>query len=403
MKTLWSFLILVLVLTAGAQAQILENSFHGDPIADISVNPALQHSEQDLAFGLGLSAGAQSNSWNPALIMRYGNKNLNEEDKDVILKATNQDTFRLAVAAEPYLGVKYRSFGLRASGQVVGSGQIPSEIVHLAFKGNELNKAYELTDANGEAAAYIEAAATFAAPINSLFANSDFPEVVVAVSGKYLYGVAFGHFKGEATIESKLADGEAKVFGDGKGTYAYSQGGSGFAVDIGVSTTLLSDRLKVAASVLNLGTITWRDVEQGSATMDMSVDLDDLENAKFEYELEDAAPGEDIAWKVPQTFHIGAAYKALDQLTVLADLSLTKSEATGLSSRQVLGLEYRPWKFMPIQTALVKQSKAAVRLDLGWGLDFANFELALSLFNALGLLAPGTQGTGLSLQTSIRF
>lgn len=403
MKILWSFLILVLVLTAGAQAQILENSFYADPIGDSSINPALQHSQGDLAFGLGLTASAQSNSWNPALVMRYGNKDLNEEDKDVILKATNQDTFRLALSAEPYLGVKYRSFGLRASGQVVGSGQIPSEILHLAFKGNELNKAYELTDAKGEAAAYVEAAAIFAAPINSLFNDPDFPEVVVAVGGKYLYGVAFGQFSGDATIESKLADGEAQMVASGEGTYAYSQGGSGFALDIGVSTTLLSDRLKLDASILNVGTITWRDVKQGAATMDVLVDLADLENATFAYELEDANAGEDITWKVPRTFRLGAAYQALDQLTVLADLSWQKSESTGLSSRQVLGVEYRPWTFMPIQTALVKQSKAALRLDLGWGLEFANFEIGLSLLNALGLFIPSTQGTGFSLQTGIRF
>ncbi|NLL49205.1 MAG: hypothetical protein GX249_11535, partial [Firmicutes bacterium] len=87
----------------------------------------------------------------------------------------------------------------------------------------------------------------------------------------------------------------------------------------------------------------------------------------------------------------------------LADLSWQKSESTGLSSRQVLGVEYRPWTFMPIQTALVKQSKAALRLDLGWGLEFANFEIGLSLLNALGLFIPSTQGTGFSLQTGIRF
>ena len=403
MKAFWSCLILVLVFSVGAQAQILENSFDPNPIAAISTNPALQHSERDLEFALGLSVGAHSNSWNPALITRYGSKDLNEADKDVILKATNGQVFRLTLAGQPYLGVKYGSFGLRASGQIVGNGQIPSEVLRLALKGNELNKEYKFSDANGEAAAYAEAALTFAAPINPLLDDLDLPEIIVSVSGKYLHGFAFGYYKGEATVQSELADGVARVSGEGTGTYAFSLGGSGFAMDFGVSTTLLDDKLKLDASILNLGTITWRNVEQGSASMDISVDLDDLENAAFNYEVGETVAGANIAWKVPRTFRLGAAYKAMDQLTVLADLSLHSSEATGLSSRQVVGLEYRPWDFMPIQTALIKQSKAALRLDLGWGLEFANFEFDISLINALGLLLPRTEGMGLHLHTSIRF
>jgi hypothetical protein len=58
---------------------------------------------------------------------------------------------------------------------------------------------------------------------------------------------------------------------------------------------------------------------------------------------------------------------------------------------------------MPIQAGLIKHSKAPFRIDLGWGLEFANFELGIGLNNVLGLVLPRSQGMGLHLQTSVRF
>ncbi len=194
----------------------------------------------------------------------------------------------------------------------------------------------------------------------------------------------------------------AKIVGSGEGQYAYSRSGTGFAVDFGVSTTI-SDKLKLDASILNLGSITWRDVQEGAASGEIDVNISDIENAMFDYELEELNSGPDITWKVPRTYRIGAAYQATRELTVLADLSFNQSEATGFTSRQVLAVEYRPWDFMPIQAGLIKNSKAPFRLDLGWGMEFANFELGLGIDNALGLLIPQTQGMGLHLRTSIRF
>jgi len=402
MRKLWYILVLIFVLTAGAQAQILENSFHLNGAGDTFTNPAFLHSERAFEVSLGLNLEADFNSWNPSLVMRYGSKDLDEDDKDVILKATNDELLRLAVEGRPYLNVKYEQFGLRASGQAVANAQVPTEVLRLALKGNELNKEYLWEDVNGEAAGYLEAAAMFALPVNDFIDNPDLPEIIVAVSAKYLHGLAFGRFTGEASIETQLKDDMAKIVGSGEGQYAYSRSGTGFAVDFGVSTTI-SDKLKLDASILNLGSITWRDVQEGAASGEIDVNISDIENAMFDYELEELNSGPDITWKVPRTYRIGAAYQATRELTVLADLSFNQSEATGFTSRQVLAVEYRPWDFMPIQAGLIKNSKAPFRLDLGWGMEFANFELGLGIDNALGLLIPQTQGMGLHLRTSIRF
>src|SRR5690554_5677419 len=121
MRKLWYILVLIFVLTAGAQAQILENSFHLNGAGDTFTNPAFLHSERAFEVSLGLNLEADFNSWNPSLVMRYGSKDLDEDDKDVILKATNDELVRLAVEGRPYLNVKYEQFGLRASGQAVAN------------------------------------------------------------------------------------------------------------------------------------------------------------------------------------------------------------------------------------------------------------------------------------------
>lgn len=402
MRKLWSILVLLIVFTAGAQAQILENSFHLNAAADTLTNPAFQHGERAFEVSLGLGLDVGLNSWNPALILRYGSKDLDEKDKDVIIQATNDELLRLRVEGQPYLGLKYNQFGLRVAGKAMANGQLPTDVLRLALKGNELNKEYLLEDVNGEAAGYIEAAALFAMPINELFELYDFPEIVVGISPKYLHGLAFGRFTGEASLETQLADGAAKVVGTGEGKYAYSRAGAGFALDFGVSAHI-SDELRVDASVLNLGSMTWRDVQEGAASGEVDVRISDIENAKFDYAVEDLKPGPDITWKVPRTYRIGGAYKATSQLTVLADFSFSQSEAVGLTSRHAVGVEYRPWDFMPIQAGLIKHSKAPFRIDLGWGLEFASFELGIGLNNVLGLVLPRSQGMGLHLQTSVRF
>ena len=105
MRKLWSILVLLIVFTAGAQAQILENSFHLNAAADTLTNPAFQHGERAFEVSLGLGLDVGLNSWNPALILRYGSKDLDEKDKDVIIQATNDELLRLRVEGQPYLGL----------------------------------------------------------------------------------------------------------------------------------------------------------------------------------------------------------------------------------------------------------------------------------------------------------
>lgn len=394
--------LLLLALTTSAQGQIIPNQFKLNHIADTFINPAHLHSKKWFEFSLGLPLDIDFNSWSIALLNQYGNKDWDEKDKEVILKATNKDHLRLKLETQPYAGLKLGPLGLRANGQAQAHGQIPSEVLELALQGNELNREYEFSDVNGEAAGYLETGAIIAIPIEKFVKDDEFPPTTVAVGFKYLLGLGFAEFRGDGTLESILEDDSVGVSTNAGGRFAYSTAGSGYAFDLGFSTEL-SDKLKIDGSVLNIGSITWTDVQEGSASAEGIIDTTDPESADFDYTASEPQPGDDITWKIPRTFRVGSSYKLAEKIVLLADLSWNKSQSSGLTSSQALGVELAPLNFMPMQFVLIKHTKAPIRLDLDWGLRFKHSNFNLSLINASGLVLTSTQGVGIRLNSTIKF
>ena len=403
MRTLLAASLIVLVFTLGAQAQILENHFSLDSITAADVNPAHFKPEPKWGFALGMGGELKANSWNLPLMREYGNRDLDESDKDVILKATNDDFLRVSMMGSPYVGVTYENYGFKVAGRVFAQGQAPSDFLKLALKGNELDEKFSFADSNFEAAGYIETSAAVSFPVDDFVreaaGNIKLSNVRVGANIKHLTGAGFARLEGKGALLTK-SDGQIEA--DGEARYAHSTSGSGFAVDLGVSAEV-TERLQVDASILNLGQITWRDVEHGSAGFTAAFNISDPDSADFDYTTHDAEVGPNVTWKLPRTFRVGSAYKWTNEVTALADLSWTKSEAMGLLSRQAVGVEYAPWAFLPTQAVLVKETKQPLRLDLSAGLRFRYFRMNAHLINALSLVSTQAEGAGFGLSAEVRF
>lgn len=396
-------MLLLLTLTTGAHALVMENHFNQKTIASTLSNPAhLNLGQEKVGLSLGSTADIALNSWSFALLNQFGTKELDEIDKEIILQATNSENIRLTTSAQPYIGVNYGNFGLRMNGQVHGQAQIPSDVLDLILMGNELNKEYTFDNLNGEGAGYLEAAIMLAIPLDD---QVDLPYVsalTLGIGAKYHQGLVFGQFEGNGTLESILNDNDALIKSAGDATYIYSRNGSGISFDFGLSADL-SQQWKFDASVLNLGTMTWRNVQEGTASFTGTVDMTDLENAQFDYTMHDPKETSDISWKIPQIWRLATSHQATEELTILGELSWRKSNVLGWTATQVIGAEYSPWDFLPLQATLIKQTKTPIRLDLGMGLKFKHAEFNLNLVNASGLLFSKTHGVGLGLNFNIYF
>ena len=402
MRKIMIVTLLLLALTVSAHGQVINNQYKLDNIGDAAINPAYLHSNKWFGLSIGIPLDVNFNSWNPSLIKKYGNKDWNDDDKKVILKATNKNHLRLTADTQPYIGLKFGPIGLRVDAQAQAYGQIPSEVIHLMLKGNQLNEKYEFSGVNGEAAGYLGAGGIIAIPMEKFIKDPDMPPITVAASYRYIMGLGYAEFKGDGALETILNDTTAGASTNASGTFAYSTSGSGYALDFGFSTEI-NDRLTIDGSVLNIGSIKWTDVQQGTASFNGDIDLQNPEDANLESEMSEPEPGDDITWKIPRTFRLGSSYKLTEKTILLADLSWTKSQSLGLTARQAVGIEVAPLKFMPMQLALIKQTKEPIRIDLAWGLRFKHSELNLSVKNASGLVFTKSQGIGLRIDSRIRF
>jgi hypothetical protein len=357
-------------------------------------------------------------------------KNLSESDKQELLDAFPGGIGRIGADAEARpLGLAIRfgrstTFAITTTERLSATASIPASYAKFLLEGMTPGSAYDFGGAKGSVAWTRQYALTagFNLPAVTFLRNWS-----GGVSVKLVHGFGYAAVTRDNTWLSTGSNGvlDANIDIAGVSSHADMEhspfpapAGSGIGVDIGFSAEV-NDFLIAAVSVTDIGSLRWDgDVKEvygrGRLHLDdptNSAQRDLLENAV----TGDTRPGGAFTVGLPTTLRMGVQAELKDvpwvkeffhgEMTAACDYTQGFSDFPGSSrvGRISLGLEYRPWQFLPIRTGVGFGGEDRFDFALGFGLKIWVFQLDFASDNIGWLFthdsfSRGSLGVGLTLK-----
>lgn len=312
-------------------------------------------------------------------------------------------------------------WGLHAAvttGLAVGvEGELPKDIFHLMFYGNEFDRPYDISDWDGSGWGV--------ASLNWSVARPWLPPELMPYLGELSLGLTLkllGGVYGEVVETSGVLEvlPVGAELDDLQGLAQYG-GGLGFGIDLGVAGVTRDHRTTFGLGVLNLlDTMTWGIAAQQDSfyaaasglrvtrLLDVEniwdiVDKADLNGDGVEEHLEKVGE-RSFSRSLPALVRVGVARRQTSQLTLLGNYDQALSEGFGLTTapRISLGAEYRLVSWFPARSGISLGGRSS---STGVGFAFGPFAIGgmeLELFDfayaTRGGLVPGSsKGSALSL------
>ena len=312
-------------------------------------------------------------------------------------------------------------WGIRAAvttGLAAGvEGELPKDMFHLMFYGNEFHRPYDISDWDGSGWAV--------GSLNWSGARPWLPQGLEPFLGELSFGVTLkllGGGYGEVVETSGVLEvlPEGAELDELQGLAQFG-GGIGFGIDLGAAAVTRDRRTTFGLGVLNLlDTMTWGiAAEQDSFYAAASglqatrlLDVDDLRdildkadlNGDGVEELLEKVGERSFSRSLPALLRAGVAHRPTSQLTLLGNYDQALSEGFGLTTtpRISVGAEYRLVSWFHARWGISLGGRGS---STGVGLSFGPFtsrSTELELFDfayaTRGGLVPGSsKGSALSL------
>jgi len=354
-------------------------------------------------------------------------RNLSDADKQHILSVfpNGVGTIGFDLEARPvglaiHTGIGSLAFTMTENASA--QARIPSEYVRFLFYGNTPGSVYDFHESALSAWWIREYGITLATTLHHPFG---LPVLGVGVTVKVVHGFGYAEL---TSFNSRLATGTDGVLHGTVDMHNRTAGidpltgnsdagfspfpapaGSGMGLDIG-ATTELTSALRLGISVTDIGSITWtRNVRTAQADSAFVVDnpLDAGQRDGVEKALQGTStPGAPFSTPLPTTIRLGAAMKVTDlplirgivfgELTVGCDVDQVLFDAPGTpaGTRVALGMEWSPFRFLPIRTGYSWGGPDHTDFALGLGVHLGLFELDLASEDLGWLFSPKTVSYG---------
>jgi len=363
-------------------------------------------------------------------------RSLTDADKQQILNSFPGSVGHItgdAVSRPLGLSIRFGSavtIALTFTEHVTGSAELPNEYLQFLFYGNTPGSSYDFDGSRGSMAWTREFAvsAGFELPdfgiLESLYGGA----AVKVVHGFAYYELSrfntklstspYGVLDGHVNMLGRSASIDA--FGGSRGS-SFSifpaPAGTGIGVDLGL-TGEVRDGMLLAISVTDIGSMRWtRNVQEiigGGA-----IHFEDPLNKGQRDSVMDAVHGEvydgdPFTTMMPTTIRMGVALEArkvswirhavpLDvTLAFEYDQGLVETPGTSIHPRLSAGMEYRPWKFLPLRTGFSWGGDTEFSFALGFGLNFGVVDFDLASDNLEWLFAPESFSYG-SIAVGMKF
>lgn len=301
-------------------------------------NPALVNPADD---SLTLELNGQVAIWNNGINSKYFNQYIDEADKDNILSNIDSDGLVLMGKGSQDIRLIIGSVGLFGGVKESGLGTISKDIVELVLKGNEIGEVYRLTGTDMSSAVYADTGVNFSLPVQSLADRMEIDGVKLGGTFHYLYGgiVKFtGEGEARLDYDTNTADGSIEM--------KYTEESRGTAFDLGASFAI-DDRLTVAASLMNLGSIS--SDNHTYSKMQFVVDEENEEMVETEEVAEEEVVAEELKYSLPREFKIGTRYELNKKLDLYADYSHISYDLGKTEHRLAAATEFTPIGILPLR------------------------------------------------------
>ncbi len=353
-------------------------------------------------------------------------RTLSDADKQHILSAfpNGIGTIGLDLEARP-VGIAIHtglgSLAFTMTENASAAAHIPNEYLRFLFYGNTPGSVYDFHESSISAWWIRQYGITLATSFNHVFG---LPILSAGMTVKVVHGLGYaeltrfnsrlvtstdGILHGTVDMHSRTAGIDPLTGGSGGFTPFPAPAGSGIGVDIGFATEL-NNALRLGISVTDIGSISWtRNVRTAQAESSFVVDnpLDAGQRDGVEKALQGTStPGAPFSTPLPTTIRIGGAMRLTElpvirsfvfgEMTVGCDFTQVLQDAPGIpaGTRFSLGMEWSPWKFIPIRTGYSWGGPDHTNFALGLGLHFGLFELDLASEDLGWLFSPKTVSYG---------
>ncbi|MBD3235670.1 MAG: hypothetical protein GF330_03090 [Candidatus Eisenbacteria bacterium] len=375
-----------------------------------------------------VAAGAQAASWNPANLALYPDRGIElfsltgavgndsyslsdyrrfngaywgESEKQEILSRIESETIGVDLAADvTAAGLALGGWAFSTTSHATSRLALPKEYLRLVLYGNAVGETFRLDGAAGDAVAYSEFRFSAAQRLAALVpAARSLPGAWSAgVSLKLLQGWAYGEIQEASGGVTTTTDA---INGAGELRSLLAQGGSGYALDLGLAGALGGGWTAGFAARDIAATIHWdRGVEEriDSFVVD-GLTLDEISDETVRDESVTISRPQ-ARLRLPVTYALGVARHA-GRLLAAASLEIGSHDGWGArrSPRFSAGLEWTPWGFLALRTGLalggLDESSAAV--GSGFAVGRVRIDLAIQSWGTLNLFDSRGLGGGLGI------
>ncbi len=232
---------------------------------------------------------------------------------------------------------------------------LASDIGELILKGNEIGRDYNFDGTEGFGGAYLDAGLNISvrAP-QDLVDEWRLESLYVGFTYHNLRGVIFD-FEGQGSAKFDYGEeafnpsftGDGRFIARANRAEDWDDLAVGSALDLG-ALARLNDKYTIGFSAMNIGSMSATGVEY----IEYELVTDEDGKVDFEEVANEFRPNEEIHWRLPTTFKMGAMIEQRRWLTLFTDYSYTDYHYGQKDHNLAAAAEIAPWRFLPLRTGL---------------------------------------------------
>ena len=353
---------------------------------------------------INLGMRMRNNSSSLADYNRYNGKYLTTQDKNRILNSIPESGLNINVGAEASaLNFSVGHFALTYKAVASSDVFLDRDPFKLLFLGNAVVRTVSLSRTQSEAFALADIALSYGRNIRT------WPGGELSIGGNihYLRGLAY-----EKVMESDggVATTDTGFVGSGFVRFHTATGGSGFSSDLGLACRFHEDWY-FSASIQNLYCkIAWNtNTKESIYSFNMKpVTLETIIN---ENESNSLVSKSDTSYgiygfssKLSPIVKLGLARKYRKLIwSAEWDQALAQGPTQSINPRFAGGIEYKPWKFLPLRAGMAFGGGQGAVFSTGFGLHYHPYEFDLGMANCGSPLPSHSSGARLAMGMALRF
>ncbi|MEK7774618.1 MAG: DUF5723 family protein [Candidatus Zixiibacteriota bacterium] len=347
----------------------------------------------------GVGADINNNAFSLNDYNSYTGQFLTNADKADILGKIPDEGLKLRANVDAW-GPTLSLGSMVFSGTVnaAADANLSKDIIDLVLNGNQFGQTISLTGSYSEALAYATAGLSYGKTIHTIGSR----QLAVGATFKYLRGLGI-----ERILENEgaVTTGEFGYQGDGHLAVQTAEGGTGYAVDLGVSVKL-SKAYTAGLVVKNaMSAITWDNNPEEHGFL-FSFDTLTLDNMDQDFVVTDdySIPIASFKTSLPPVASLGLA-KTSGSLVWGVDWEQGIKSQPGTSTKPRLsaGVEWSPIGILPLRAGYSTGGNRNSGLSFGTGLDLAVFYFDIAAVAGSGGTMNSAKGMTMAVSTGFTF